>query len=502
MIFHGIPYGNFRGRWKPLGPVEPGTETNDATQFGPSCPQIAFGPYPAMKSTVDFDEANCFTVSVSTAGLDGKKPVFVYIHGGANVAGGDFDPKIQRAGFVNRHPDLVCVTFNYRLGVLGTLCLDGLTDNEEYRFSGNLSTLDQLQALRWVHENIVRFGGDPDHVTIGGQSSGCASVKQLFFVRESLPLWRRAICQSGTTLSRSRPISQEEARRATEKLCSGLQVCTLGELLALDVERLLSVSPFESGIAAVEDGITIPAGMNELLCAGDESTLPRGKEIFIGCMNGDMDGFAQGWGNLKRTWQNAVGEITDMLQAMSDPVAERYAAQIIPGISDPKEAAARLRTVETGDVERLIDLYAQENPEADPWFLLSDCLNDFLMYNPLALESGGLCRNNTVYLYVWDWAPKSLYPMCATHAMEVPFVFGATHTVPGPLTAEEQAETEVMYEVTARLWGSFMRDGKPASEAQPFVPTTKPTLYIDLKPHIVENPRAVSGICLRKLLDP
>ena len=499
MTFLGIPYGRFTGRWKPLEPVERGKEIHEASGFGPACPQIDFGPYPAMKETVSFDEAACFTVSVSTAGLEGKKPVYVYIHGGANVAGGYFDPKIQTAGFVDRHPDIVAVTFNYRLGLLGTLCLDRLTEDPAYRFSGNLSTLDQLQALRWVRDNIAQFGGDPDNVTIGGQSSGCASVKQLFFVKESWSLWRRAVCQSGTTLSRSRPISLEEGRSAAKRLCEELGGRSLEELLALDVDTLLSVSPFAIGAAAVEDGIVLPIHMNERLCGGDEDALPRGKEILMGCMNGDMDGFAQDPASLEKSRENAVREIGDMLRAMSQRLSEQYVSVMIPDCTGTSEAARTLREITDAQVERLMGLYDQALPDSDPWFRLSDCLNDFLMYNPLALESSGLCARNRVHLYVWTWAPESLYPMRATHAMEVPFVFGAPHTIPGTLSEREREEAERMYRTAASIWGGFIKGERMAWP--PFDPQRKPTLHIGLEPHAEEDPRSVSGRCLAELLE-
>ena len=498
MTFMGIPYGRFAGRWKPLEPVEPGTALHDASGFGPACPQIEFGPYPAMKETVEFREETCFTLSVSTASLEGKKPVYVYIHGGANVAGGYFDPKIQTAGFVDTHPDLVAVTFNYRLGILGTLCLDGLTQDLDYRFSGNLSTLDQLMALRWVHDNIARFGGDPENVTIGGQSSGCASVKQLFFVRESWPLWKRAICQSGTTLSNSRPISLQAGRNAAWKLCEALGAHSLQDLLDMDVQRLLSVSPFAIGAGAVEDGLTLPVNMNELLCGKGADVLPRGKEILIGCMNGDMDGFAQDPASLETTRKNVAQGIGDMLRAMSQTLAEQYVDLLVPGKAGDARAAERLRTITDAQAEELIRLYEQSAPGEDPWFLLSDCLNDFLMYNPLALECSGLCGQNRVWLYVWTWAPQSVYPQRATHAMDVPFVFGARHTIPVPLTQAEQALAEQMYRRAAELWGSFIR-GEPGIW-EPFTPERKPTLQIGLELDMAQDPRSISGQCLAELL--
>ncbi|MBR1780884.1 MAG: carboxylesterase/lipase family protein [Oscillospiraceae bacterium] len=497
LTFQNIPYGTFRGRWKPLGPVEPGDERHDASRPGPACPQIPFGPYPQCQA--EYDEAACFTLSVSTADLGGKKPVYVYIHGGANVSGGYFDPRIQTAGFVDRHPDLVCVTFNYRLGILGTLCLDGLTDESAYRHSGNLSTLDQIAALEWVRQNIAAFGGDADNVTIGGQSSGCASVKQLFLVPRAWPLFRRAICQSGTTLSRSRPLTGPEARAAAARTFDALGMDSLEGLLGLDTARLLSVSPFELGLAAVEDDITLPTGMNERLCGGDEAALVRGKDILIGCMNGDMDGFAQDADSLERTKAVSRREIAEMLQSMPQGVAELYVKQILPGVSDVPAAARRLRAYTEGDAERLFELYSEKCPGEEPFLLVSDCLNDFLMYNPLALESSGLCKHNNVYLYLWDWAPKSLLPRRAVHAMDVPFVFAAPHEL-GALPEEERREAEAMYAVTARVWGDFLRTGIPDPTARPFAPDTMPTLRIDRIPRTEDDPRRVSRICLTEWL--
>ena len=499
MTFQNIPYGNFQGRWKPLGPVTQGTELHTATTPGPACPQVDFGPYPKWKDQVPFDEAACFNLSVSTTDCDGKKPVLVYIHGGANIAGGYFDPKIQTAGFVDRHPGLVAVAFNYRLGVLGTLCLDGLTREPDYRYSGNLSTLDQLQALIWVHENIAAFGGDPENVTIAGQSSGCASVKQLFFVRESWPLWHRAICQSGTTLSQSRPISREDAVLACQRLCQALGAKTLDDLLGMDTAQLLSVFPLGLGLCAVEDDITLPEHMNVLLCGGDETALVQGKEILLGCMNGDMDSFAQDLQSLENTRQNVAKDIPGMLGAMDQELAELYAAQIMPEAGDARSTGAYLRSFSSEDSDRLITAYQKQNPEQDGFFLLSDCMNDFQMFNPLTLESAGLCKRNKVYLYVWTWAPKAIYPLRGYHAMEVPIVFNATHQIEGDLTETDLDELDRMYQVAGEIWERFITTGEPITGAVPFDRARVPTLLIDLEPKTVLNPRRISGECLTAL---
>ena len=144
-----------------------------------------------------------------------KKPVIVWIHGGAYEAGGTAYPVFDCCNFIKENPDVIVVTVAYRLGVFGFFHLSHLADGKEYPDAQNLGLMDQIMALKWVHENIVGFGGDPDNVTIWGESAGAGSVSLLPLVKGSHAYFKRVIAQSGSpALTRS----TEEAIGCTNEM--------------------------------------------------------------------------------------------------------------------------------------------------------------------------------------------------------------------------------------------------------------------------------------------
>ena len=201
-VYKGIPYasppvGNLR--WRPPQPVE-WKDVRTCTQFGPICPQK---PYPAGSiyvQPVQPMSEDCLFLNVWTAAkrADEKRPVMVWIHGGALTRGsGSLEPY---NGTHLAERGVVLVTINYRLGPLGFLAHPLLSAESEHGSSGNYGILDQIAALKWVQRNIAAFGGDPDNVTIFGESAGSWSVCSLVASPLASGLFHRAIGQSGGCL--------------------------------------------------------------------------------------------------------------------------------------------------------------------------------------------------------------------------------------------------------------------------------------------------------------
>src|SRR6516225_6806409 len=195
--FLGLPYaapptGNLR--WRPPQPASSWSGVRDATQFGPSCPQ-ALTRNPLLPPGPISEDCLYLNVYAPPVGSNdqGGRPVLVWIHGGGLVQDGarDYDgSKLAAAG-------AVVVTINYRLGALGFLAHPALASRPGGA-AGNYGLMDQQAALRWVQRNIARFGGDPDNVTIAGQSAGGLSVLAQMVSPGARGLFQRAIVQSGT----------------------------------------------------------------------------------------------------------------------------------------------------------------------------------------------------------------------------------------------------------------------------------------------------------------
>ena len=215
-----------------------------------------------------------------------KKPVMVWIHGGAFEFGAAAFSLFDCDNFLKENPDVIVVTVAYRLGVFGFLHLSHLPDGKAHSDAQNLGPLDQMMGLKWVHVNIAAFGGDPDNVTIFGESAGAASVTLLPLIKGSHKYFKRVIAQSGSpTLTRS----TDDAIACTNDLMDVLGCKTVADLMKVDAEKIADASEIlRLRIAPERDGIYLPLDPHEAYANGAAKDIA----FLQGCNLREFDWFA------------------------------------------------------------------------------------------------------------------------------------------------------------------------------------------------------------------
>ena len=273
-VFKGIPFaappvGDLR--WKAPQKVQAWTGIKDCVQFGASPVQAE--PIPFMCWSEEFlipkkpiDE-DCLYLNVWSKSTPIKKPVLVYIYGGGFRSGGAgcaiYDGKEMA------EKDIVFVSINYRVGVFGFLAHPELTKESGYGASGNYALLDMIAALKWVKENIAAFGGDPNQVTIAGQSAGAFAVSHLCATPLAKGLFKGAIAQSGGSVlsSNLRPTTHlQEAEKMGIEFAKNLHVNSLADLRKLSAEEILKSN---QGLSyPIEDGYVLPSSIADIYAKG------------------------------------------------------------------------------------------------------------------------------------------------------------------------------------------------------------------------------------------
>ena len=289
ITFKGIPFvgkqpvGEYR--WKAPVDFVPDDGVYEAYYFGKaSCQDEALG----LPQGEDCLYLNVWKADEKNSE---KKPVMMWVHGGAYAAGGANIEVFDCANFVKENPDVIVVTIQYRLGALGFLHLSHLEDGKDYPDAQNLGLLDQKAALKWIHENIAGFGGDPDNITIWGESAGAGSVTMLPLINGSQQYFKRVIAQSG---SPSQTNSLEESIACTNDLMDALGCKTVADLQKLDARKLVDTAGevLALRILPVRDGIHLPFDPYSAYANGAAKNIA----FLQGCNKDEMNCFVVDWG--------------------------------------------------------------------------------------------------------------------------------------------------------------------------------------------------------------
>jgi para-nitrobenzyl esterase len=277
--FRAIPYAAapiMELRFRPAMPPSKWTQVRSARERGAACPQVLDLDDPAEDGDTPMSE-DCLTVNIWTPGADSKaRPVMVFIHGGSLEEGSAADSWYD-GGALAARGDVVVVSVQYRLGAFGFLELGGI-GGPAFDDSGNLGLLDQLAALRWVQGNVGRFGGDPQNVTLFGESAGGASIHGLLGVPAARDLFRKAIIESGDP---GQFLSRKEASAISASFMSLAHAATVKQLQSLSMQAMLRAQSelFGRGygnvtFGLVQDGRTFDRTPIEMMAAHPDLSKP------------------------------------------------------------------------------------------------------------------------------------------------------------------------------------------------------------------------------------
>ncbi|MCD0485999.1 carboxylesterase/lipase family protein [Streptacidiphilus sp. ASG 303] len=458
--YAAAPYGPLRFR-EPQPPA-PWEGVRDAADHGPTAPKAPYAaPYDRLVPEVDIPGEDCLNLSVWTPGTDGRRPVMVWLHGGAFTNGSGSVPGYDGTRFAR--DGVVCVTVNYRLGVEGFLHL-GEGD------PANLGLLDQVAALTWVRDTIGAFGGDPGQVTVFGESAGAMSIGTLLAMPRARGLFRRAVLQSGAA---HHTLSPASARLVGRRLAGLLGVApTRDALAAVPADRVVAAQqqlraevaarpdpelwgeaarnlmPFEP----VVDGLTVPRPPADAAADGAGAEV----DLLIGTNRDEFRFFLLP---------------TGLVDAVSEPLLRRTAAGY--GL-DPEEA---------------VGVYRGLRPDATPGDLMAAIATDWFYRIPAVrlAEAHARHRPGGTFLYEFAWQPPVLGGrLGACHAVELPFVFDNLHDKAFAGLVGDEPPQQLADTVHA-AWVSFAATGDPGWPA--YDAERRATMCFDLPSGVRDDPR-------------
>jgi para-nitrobenzyl esterase len=489
ITFKGVPYagpvdGEHRFRQAP--PLQPWSGTQDALKLGPPSWQPGKTYFGIDEPT---PQENCLVLTVWTPAIDRKRrPVMLYSHGGGFVVGSSGAPS-QDGGNLAREYDVVVVSSNHRLGLLGYLYL-GEIAGEEYSTSGNQGLLDISDALKWVQENIENFGGDPDNVMIFGESGGGAKTSCLYAMPAAHSFFNKASIESGPGIRMLEKGTATETARMVLRH-GGFQDQEWRKLLSVPVEKLVeaqvavSKQPGTPGVRlGWRNGISGLLGLGSFAPVVDGHVLPnhpfdpdapaisREKPLIVGTNRDETTFFF---------WERKNTDVFELT---------------FPTLT------ARLQQEFGADADTILTTYRQSRPEASPAdiYIAITTAGMFWIGTVALAERKYVQQGAPVYSYMFVHESEYIIPgtthkFGAGHATEIPYKFDNIELVKstgGMTFLGPNATSIAAAHNMSEMWATFARTGRPAAKGHPDWPAydlkKRATMEIDALCRVVSDP--------------
>jgi para-nitrobenzyl esterase len=402
---------------------------------------------------------DCLYLNVWSPATEGeKRPVMVWIHGGAFTLGSASDPWYDGTSFAARH-NIVVVSLNYRLGILGFVSLKDLA-GADAGYTANCGLLDQIAGLQWVRENIAAFGGDANNVTVMGESAGAMSIAALLGMPAAHGLFQRAILQSGAAGNLA---TRSQAAKVAQALLAklGLSTSQLSALADVPLEALLKIQP-ELGREFGGIRASSPVIDGEMLPQHPLASIAQGSAADVAILAGTN----------RDEWR--------LFTMMS---------------GGPKVDEVQLKQIFGDEAQHALAVYTAAQADKSPELAWIDIMSDLVFRMPaIRLAEGQVRQGAPVWMYRFDWeSPVFGGVLGAAHGVDVAFVWNTLDTEIARRFTGDSPGRQPLADLMQASWAAFIRSGNPAIASLPAWPPydleRRATMIFSDAPHVVDDPQ-------------